>query len=500
MLRKNRNSGRRERDEDAGGDVCSAAVSRSAPLRTPNAPSPPAPAASNPPPTAMPLSPHLSASETPGRNPKTPKTPGAPRATKSGPRLLVASPAVAAAPCETPVTPQRAYADAAPPTPHLSPSRGGSVPDELALAPASGSARRPTSEDRAGSGLGPWTTTASGSSGIVHIPRPQSPALLPLAVAPLGSPAAPGSPNGRSSELKSVRLSKDPDSGSDSASSAEVDWRALPRVASVAPAATPETVVSCKAAPFADLRAHTAYRFRVQQGDKVLLIETRYRRLHRLHQRLSTSGVPALRELPPLPPKLRGAGRLSPTVVGRRQAAFREFLQSAISALPDEEVGERDENASVASARLQRFLSKSCCAPVDLSGGTQPPVRETDSDDSDSESASGDSIQEDEAETAESEGSSVRTEEPGRPDFDVDRPEVKVQAKAKARRPRLPTPAFGAVAGVIKHKSSRLRARLRSSASSSKSGAGTPGAQTIAELSEQPVADAAGWESDESGL
>ena len=68
------------------------------------------------------------------------------------------------------------------------------------------------------------------------------------------------------------------------------------------------------------------------------------------------------------------------------------------------------------------------------------------------------------------------------------------------RRPRLPTPAFGAVAGVIKHKSSRLRARLRSSASSSKSGAGTPGAQTIAELSEQPVADAAGWESDESGL
>ena len=437
----------------------------------------------------MPLSPHLSASETPGRNPKTPKTPGAPRATKSGPRLLAASPAVAAAPCETPVTPQRAYADAAPATPHLSPSRGGSV-DELALAPASGSA------SRVGSGLGPWTTTASGSSGIVHIPRPQSPALLPLAVAPLGSPAAPGSPNGRSSELKSVRLSKDPDSGSDSASSGEVDWRALPRVASVAPAATPETVVSCKAAPFADLRAHTAYRFRVQQGDKVLLIETRYRRLHRLHQRLSTSGVPALRELPPLPPKLRGAGRLSPTVVGRRQAAFREFLQSAISALPDEEVGERDENASVASARLQRFLSKSCCAPVDLSGGTQPQMRETDSDDSDSESASGDSIQEEEAETAESEGGS--SEEPGRADFDVDRPEVK--AKAKARRPRLPTPAFGAVAGVIKHKSSRLRARLRSSASSSKSGAGTPGAQTIAELSEQPVADAAGWESDESGL
>ena len=193
----------------------------------------------------MPLSPHLSASETPGRNPKTPKTPGAPRATKSGPRLLVASPAVAAAPCETLVTPQRAYADAAPPTPHLSPSRGGSVPDELALAPASGSA------SRAGSGLGPWTTTASGSSGIVHIPRPQSPALLPLAVAPLGSPAAPGSPNGRSSELKSVRLSKDPDSGSDSASSGEVDWRALPRVASVAPAATPETVVSCKAAIWA---------------------------------------------------------------------------------------------------------------------------------------------------------------------------------------------------------------------------------------------------------
>ena len=437
----------------------------------------------------MPLSPHLSASETPGRNPKTPKTPGAPRATKSGPRLLAASPAVAAAPCETPVTPQRADADAAaPPTPHLSPSRGGSV-DELALAPASGSA------SRAGSGLGPWTTTASGSSGIAHIPRPQSPALLPLAVAPLGSPAAAGSPDGRSSELKSVRLSKDPDSGSDSASSAEVDWRELPRVASVAPAATPETVVSYKAAPFADLRAHTAYRFRVQQGDKVLLIETRYRRLHRLHQRLSTSGVPALRELPPLPPKLRGAGRLSPTVVGRRQAAFREFLQSAISALPDEEVGERDENARVASARLQRFLSKSCCAPVDLSGGTQPPMRETDSDDSDSESASGDSVQEEEAETAEDSG---RAEERGRADFDVDRPEVK--AKAKARRPRLPTPAFGAVAGVIKHKSSRLRARLRSSASSSKSGGCTPGAQTIAELSEQPVADVAGWESDESGL
>ena len=58
-------------------------------------------------------------------------------------------------------------------------------------------------------------------------------------------------------------------------------------------------------------------------------------------------------------------------------------------------------------------------------------MRETDSADSDSESARGDSIQDDEAETAESEGSSVRTE--GRPDFDVDRPEVK--AKAKQRFP-----------------------------------------------------------------
>ena len=322
---------------------------------------------------------------------------GAPRPTDSGPRLLSVATDRSVRTDEG-VRAQQTWSeefdidDGATPTPHLSP-RSRECTMELVLAPATVGSSATTSRSL---DLGPWSTesvTPTGPPGRAVLP------YLPpqLSLAPVDDdhdhdheahrPAAPRGPTPDNhfladtaertcsvQTMESVRLSCE-SAGSERAVEC---WRELPASVSVAAAGSPDTIRACSGIPVlpgAMRPAHTQYRFRVQQGERVLVIETRYKHMHKLSRQLQSL---LQSELPNLPPKLRGAARLSATVISQRQAAFREFIEAAIAAVaapqePNGNSGSRKlkrkgkrPDVDAASARLQRFLTRAAVGTEDV--------------------------------------------------------------------------------------------------------------------------------------
>ena len=392
-------------------------------------------------------------SASPGGGGATSSTPGAPRPTQSGPRPLSDDS------CRTVVrgddaSPRHAWSSefdvdpGATPPPHLSP-RSRECTAELALAPATASTAGSASNAHdshgrqlsAGSELGPWSTESSssrstGPPAYIHLPAPPlslTPADVdgaePLPSAPRGpAPHNQFFPSARTSSaqtMESVRLSF----GSFEGAAPGADWRELPAVTSVATHSKPETIVptACRPLPASMHRMlHTSYRFRVQQGDRVLVIETRYRSMHRLAKQLNallyTASSESELQLPPLPPKLRGSARLSAQVVSTRQAAFQAFIEAAIAAVvqPGAAHGahmnkkskkkskkENTPDLDAASARLQRFLTRSAVG----TDAATPRSSLTDSDDMDSDD--NDDESDDSAAEYGSESRPVPAEQPG---------------------------------------------------------------------------------------
>ena len=246
--------------------------------------------------------------------------------------------------------------DGTTPAPHLSP-RSRECTAELVLAPATldDSATTSSTERRVRSlELGPWSGTPGSS--MREYP-PGRPALCNLQKSLLLVPAdtdspemdPPPAPRGPvpandflqeetrvdacSPAMESVRLSYESIEGAET----RVDWRDLPAAVSVMAAGSPDTIQACAKIPIpGHMRpAHTEYRFRVQVGDHILIIQTRYRHMHRLSRRLDSFITTTQSDvvLPALPPKLRGSARLSAAVVSQRQHAFREYIEAAVAAV-----------------------------------------------------------------------------------------------------------------------------------------------------------------------
>lgn len=338
---------------------------------------------------------------------------GAPRPTDSGPRVQSTTPDSSFA--ATPPVLEDTWSSefdvdtgtGATPTPYLSP-RSRECTAELLLAPTSYSCGAASSTECSHSvELGPWPTnsveTPTGPfPTIASSTGPPGRAVLhclpQLSLAPVDDEAAvvPAAPRGpppvndlfsssSSQTMESVRLSGD---SGDSEADLAADWSGPMSAATVSAVGSPDTVHACSGLPVPGpmRRAHTMYRFRVTHASgRGLLIETRYCQMHKLKRLLD--GLLRTADLPTLPPKLRGATRLSGTVIAARHAAFRGFIEAAIAritALREEHTlskrewrrgfmsRPRKERIDAASAAMQQFLTKSAImAEDDFELGTE---------------------------------------------------------------------------------------------------------------------------------